>query len=470
MGQKAKKILKITLFSIGGLILVVYFGGVIYFSKHFDYGTTINGRDVYGDSVDEVEEYFDELAENYKLEIEAKDKDYFLGNTDGGLKVTVNEDVSSFKDDESAWLWFVYLPKKEDYTVTYNADYDREEVIEYLDSLEFMDEGRMVPSTDAKVRMVDGEVVIEEDVTGTVVDRDVLYDVICKALDEHSMSVNLADADCYVRADITADCDFIAECKKNAEDFLDIEACYKLNNYIIQIPREELSKMAYVGDDGKVKLVKDNVRTYCMNFADTYSTVGKERDFVTHDRKNIKVKSDKYGWSINGEKETEELFEALCEKKNFIKEPVCDQKGYTYTEKGDIGNSYVEVDLSKQRVYLYKNGRKILETDCVSGCWSAGHTTPGGLYGLYYKKTNVTLVGPGYESPVAYWMPFNGGIGLHDASWRGEFGDDIYVYEGSHGCVNLPRSAAAELYEELEPNYPIVCYWSEKPGPSDEDD
>ena len=72
---------------------------------------------------------------------------------------------------------------------------------------------------------------------------------------------------------------------------------------------------------------------------------------------------------------------------------------------------------------------------------------------------NVTLKGADYESPVTYWMPFNGGIGLHDATWRSRFGGSIYYYSGSHGCVNLPYSAAADIYSIVEAGMPVVCYW-----------
>jgi len=52
----------------------------------------------------------------------------------------------------------------------------------------------------------------------------------------------------------------------------------------------------------------------------------------------------------------------------------------------------------------------------------------------------------GYNQPVDYWMPFNGGIGLHDASWRSKFGGEIYIKDGSHGCVNIPPKYADDVF------------------------
>ena len=58
-------------------------------------------------------------------------------------------------------------------------------------------------------------------------------------------------------------------------------------------------------------------------------------------------------------------------------------------------------------------------------------------------------------------MPFNGGIGLHDASWRNSFGGDIYINNGSHGCINLPLEAAEKLYNIINSEMPIIVYKSE---------
>ena len=66
---------------------------------------------------------------------------------------------------------------------------------------------------------------------------------------------------------------------------------------------------------------------------------------------------------------------------------------------------------------------------------------------------------PEYESFVSYWMPFNGGIGMHDATWRGSFGGSIYMYSGSHGCINMPPAKAAELYGMLPIGTPVVIHY-----------
>ena len=57
-------------------------------------------------------------------------------------------------------------------------------------------------------------------------------------------------------------------------------------------------------------------------------------------------------------------------------------------------------------------------------------------------------------------MPFNGGIGFHDASWQPYFGGNRFREGGgSHGCINLPADKAAELYNRIDESVPIVCFY-----------
>jgi lipoprotein-anchoring transpeptidase ErfK/SrfK len=112
---------------------------------------------------------------------------------------------------------------------------------------------------------------------------------------------------------------------------------------------------------------------------------------------------------------------------------------------------YVEINISKQRAWVWQDKTVIYETPVTTGAVGAGLGTVTGLFSIYYKTTNTRLrgyqYGYDYDVPVKYWMPFHGGYGLHDATWRnGRFGGQDYYYGGSHGCVNLPDAAAEFIY------------------------
>ena len=56
-------------------------------------------------------------------------------------------------------------------------------------------------------------------------------------------------------------------------------------------------------------------------------------------------------------------------------------------------------------------------------------------------------------------MPVSGGIGIHDASWRDEYGGDIYIRNGSHGCINTPLEIVEKMYEVMEVGTPCILYY-----------
>ena len=113
----------------------------------------------------------------------------------------------------------------------------------------------------------------------------------------------------------------------------------------------------------------------------------------------------------------------------------------------ELNDKYIVVDISSQNMRVYNNDSTILQSKIVSG----KNKTPTnlGIYSIYEKDLNRTLVGDDYQTFVKYWMAFNGGEGFHDASWRNKFGGDIYINNGSHGCVNLPTNIAKKLYDEV---------------------
>jgi lipoprotein-anchoring transpeptidase ErfK/SrfK len=123
---------------------------------------------------------------------------------------------------------------------------------------------------------------------------------------------------------------------------------------------------------------------------------------------------------------------------------------------------YVEVNLSKQHLWVWQDHNIIYDAPITSGATGAGFPTVTGLFSIYYKTTNTHLVGAqygpryNYDVFVHYWMPFYSGFGLHDASWRnGKFGGSDYYYGGSHGCVNLPDAAAEFIYNWSDVGTPV---------------
>ena len=134
-------------------------------------------------------------------------------------------------------------------------------------------------------------------------------------------------------------------------------------------------------------------------------------------------------------------------------------RNVTYKDSNFIDTTYVEVDMTRQKMMFFREGEKILETDVVTGCTSKGMGTPELVCYVYGKSRNAILRGANYRSFVNYWVPVYGGIGIHDATWRDEFGGELYKKSGSHGCVNTPLEKMEELYDMLEIGMPVVIHY-----------
>ena len=124
---------------------------------------------------------------------------------------------------------------------------------------------------------------------------------------------------------------------------------------------------------------------------------------------------------------------------------------------GKFYPDFVLVDVSEQRAIFYKNGMRVLADNCVTGDAKKGYHTTVGIHQIIFKDTNRTLKGSYGEAFVKYWMRFTAsGQGLHDAGWRRNFGSQIYVSNGSHGCVNLPRETAATIFANSYVGMPVI--------------
>ena len=138
--------------------------------------------------------------------------------------------------------------------------------------------------------------------------------------------------------------------------------------------------------------------------------------------------------------------------------------GYNTTSNNGIGNSYVEVSISQQHVWVYKNGTQVASLNVVTGTNDGNYNTPTGLYYIMYKQTNTTLRGKNadnsaYASPVSRWAPFTlDGCGFHDANWRKNWSSTAYLNDGSHGCVNVRPSQINQIYDNVEQYEPVVIY------------
>ena len=210
---------------------------------------------------------------------------------------------------------------------------------------------------------------------------------------------------------------------------------------------------------------EEAVKAYIQTLADKYNTKGKARTFTTASGNTVTVEGGGYGWRIDQEAEYNALTANIKNGETVTREPEYSSRAATH-DTNDFGSTYAEVDLSNQQMYFIKDGQVVLQTGVVTGNPNRGNATPQGTYSLAYKALNQVLRGEKkpdgtyeYETPVKFWMPFNGGIGFHDATWQSSFGGSRYQSHGSHGCVNMPYDKAAQLYDLISAGTPVILHY-----------
>lgn len=156
---------------------------------------------------------------------------------------------------------------------------------------------------------------------------------------------------------------------------------------------------------------------------------------------------------------------AARDSSNLTVDPANLIEGYCLRENTTGYPDVVEVVITEQHVYCYRNNVLYWDSYCVTGCTADGHNTPEGVFSIQSKETGRYLMGPrnkegvpAWKNWVDYWMPFYNGCGLHDANWRGKFAGTIYQYAGSHGCVNLPPARVPALYDLVYVGMPVYVH------------
>ena len=262
----------------------------------------------------------------------------------------------------------------------------------------------------------------------------------------------------------SADDPEVQEALALANKMISAKLAYTYNGSAAQeIPAETLRSFVVLGEDGLTPVINDEtLDAYITEMSDKYSVAGTSGPFKTTGGGTVNLTVSYNGLYVDNEGLKNDIIACM-------KDGISETRTAPYRPSGNrdmpYGGSYVEVDLSAQKLYLYKNGERLLTTSLVSGKVSANWCTPTGVYSIYSKSAGAYLVGEDYRTYVNYWMPFHYGYGLHDATWRGSFGGEIYLYSGSHGCVNLPLKAAATIFNNVSVGTKVILYGGQRSVP-----
>ena len=459
--SKVRKKIVIAAASVVGGLLLIYLCMAAYFNCHIFPGTRFGDVKLSGKSADGAEEELDGLLADYKLAITGRDgASEVINRDDIKLKYVLDGFGTKLIDAQNPFAWPAHLFRKNTIDEKFDVVYDADMLADKITSMKMTSEENMAEPVDAYISDYESGVgfKIVGEVIGSKLDMEKFGAAVKDALTNVQSELDADKAGCYIDPQVYSDDKKLVKQEKRLNKYTDTRLTYTFGDDTVVLDGDTIYKWMDIKKNGKVSLDEEKIREFVRGLGSKYDTIFRTRTFKTSYKKDVVINGGDYGWWMNREKEVSELKELIKKGTVADREPVYFQKAEKYG-KDDYGDTYVEINLTAQHLFLYKDGKVVLESDFVSGKDTKDRKTPGGVFGITYKERDATLVGADYETPVSYWMPFNGSIGMHDATWRRKFGSNIYKSGGSHGCINLPFNVAARIYDEIEKNTPVICYY-----------
>ncbi|MEG0805905.1 MAG: peptidoglycan binding domain-containing protein [Lachnospiraceae bacterium] len=453
-GKKVLLTLGISLTAVIG----IYCGISVFFFSHFFPDTVLNGVNASFKTAKGIEESIQDEIGHYTLElVERGDKKEVIHSNEITLVPLFGTEIQEKINQQNGFAWFFHLFHKDVYELETVLSYNKSQLKTAIKQLKCMDASRVIEPENASISDYKNGYEIIPEVLGTKVKEAVLVQVLDDAIMNLKDRVSLEKENCYVAPKYTSETKRIQNAVKKMNEYTGAEITYDFGNNQEVADGAVISGFLDVDSKFKVHLNRERMLTYVQSLSSKYNTIFRDKTFRTSYDKTITITNGDYGWWMNQGAELEALEANIKKGEKVTREAEYLQTAASH-DGNDYGTTYVEINITAQHLFFYKKGRLILESDFVSGNPSLNNGTPSGAYSITYKEQEATLRGENYETPVQYWMPFNGNIGMHDASWRTEFGGDLYQSAGSHGCINLPPPIAKKLFSVISKGDPVIVY------------
>ncbi|RHW40347.1 hypothetical protein D1B31_12405 [Neobacillus notoginsengisoli] len=464
--QKAKSSGKWKLITASILIFIGILAAAVayYQTTRFNANVSINGVMVNGLT---AEQALDELKTATLKNVVYIGQQQIIDGKDTKIGFA-DEDLSGVKEIFNNQQTYIPSFKKKDYSLNPgNPDAFRSHELkkQLEDKLLTMNKSLQAPK-DADVVLKEGKITVLNSAAGKQ------YDVagLLKEYDQQAYSSEVRLNPVYFQP-IKEDSAIIKNKEQRLQALLQQTIDYKVQDQTYALKASDLIKSATVSNDMKITFDQEDLKNKLTEINNTQSTLNKDFKFKTHSGSVITIKGKGYGWALDVEKEAARMMEAFEKGEKSVSASNIhgngwNNEGYGYetTANNGIGNTYAEVSIKEQRIWVYKNGKLVVTTNVVTGNHNTREDTSPGVWYILFKKSPSILkgsrVGSGeYAVPVNYWVPFtNSGQGIHDASWRSNWSSNAYIGAGSGGCVNVPPSVMKAIYTNLTTYDPVVVY------------
>ncbi|PGB48229.1 L,D-transpeptidase family protein [Bacillus toyonensis] len=463
--RSRKRFLNWKFIAAGVGIIALLVGGVSYYQvTHFNSNVTINDTKVGGMSADQAIQKLKTSGLANKVYV---DQQQILDEKETKTELTEKDLPQVKKLLKSQWTFFPSSKEKNYSVLPKKADQYRSETMKKLveEKLVSMNKELKAPQ-DAMAKLEQGKIVISKSVDGKQ------YDVtsLLKDYDKQKYKSEIHLKSTYIQP-IKEDDPIIKKEEQALQNLLGQSVEYKVQNEVYPLKAKDLIQNASMSKDMKVTIDASDIKKKITEINNAKSTLNKNFSFKTHSGSVISVKGQGYGWALDVEKETKQVQQAFEKGEKSLsasnihgngweKEGI----GYETTANNGIGDTYAEVSIADQQIWIYKDGKLAVTTNVVTGKHSTSEDTSPGVWYVLYKRTPYTLKGSAvgkadYAVKVDYWVPFtNSGQGFHDAGWRTNWANNAYLTGGSGGCVNLLPNVAKTVYDNLNTYDPVIVY------------
>lgn len=465
----------LVVFLSGGLVLgaAVFFALAMYYRNNFPVNTWINGVYCTGKTVEQVNEELVRAQESASVHVvDIEGNSWEIDMAAAGICPDFTADLKTYLKQNASFYWLKNLnqPVSSQLAVAhYTAD--EAKLRGCFENLSFVAQELEREQGVWIRRSAEGYYL--QDNNSMRLNPERAFSWVTEKLSEGQLTIRLAEADCYGDVpDSESDmaqrelweqiCEFTDRCGRIAYDMGAETIALSPDIAMHFLETGSRTDMPVLDEEGRLTVNETAVREWVEALALQYDTWGTEREFAATRGDTVTVKYVTYGTQLDTEAEYSYLLEALRGTPDAAGSmphvPAYTHQGYA-RGLDDIGGTYIEIDMTEQKMYYYAEGELTLETDVVTGNTGRRMGTPQGINFVYAKERNRTLRGADYASFVKYWMPVKGNVGIHDASWRSKFGGQIYKTNGSHGCINTPSDIMAELYELAEVGTPVIMFY-----------
>lgn len=446
------------------IITVGYSAGIGFYAEKFQANTIFGNVDISNMSLTEAQQVVEENVKQQTIEVTENGQvigSITLGDLEPEFQTEAVLTESYNNQNPNEWLTGYFTSSEYDNVLMDTVTFDLQKLNEQLNAMGLNNADR-VAAIDASIGYSESQgYYVTEAQAGNQLDVKEIQEIMVESIQNGAQSVEINQA--YVEPTVENDDEALTSIMDQIERAKNTQINLTIADNTVTIPQEEIEDWIYFDGNNEIVYDQNLIFDYLATLNNEYATFDKPRQFQSTLEGLVTVEPGTLGWSIDRETETQNIAADLYAGVDVTRDPAIVGTGYNIDDPNDIGDSYVEVSVDAQTMWVYKNGQIVVETPIVTG--QIGTDTVAGAYSVWNKEEDSALTGYNprtaaeYVQPVDYWIPFDDtGQGIHDANWQGEFGGNVYQTSGSLGCINTPPGAMVQVFAEVELGMPVIIH------------